>query len=598
MLTLPKMQPVSNVPVFSSWSRLFHVVPTSALLLGAAAALAQVPNAGAKLPTVNCQTETGVMVCRAVAVAFVWCKAAPDLAALETMVELEPGRREAIVAAAAFKGQCGTSAGVVMNVLNRPERTLEGVLHPQISQKVFGQIAQVQAPATSKPICQGKGYCAVTTGPFAWGCPEDKDLSLVDDAKVRNRCIRIPQGSVGELWADDERSRTATLAFGYIQPPYSYRIPRTDLNPIAVSPHPTNVFRGWCRVGEWCVTAAPAVFCRDEPALERVLATPAGEARRDAVTGEQGCRILIRGDVMKPMYEGNPAKPVWVEHPVRGQGYTTTGAFKKVSRLVPTRVTSRLADLAINWVRSPSERALGISGQGSSRAVGAFRATQADFVADCKREHPDELAVVAQCVRRSMTGITRTTVVKADCPNKQLQAFDNVYKLRPLPKDASEVHSNSDVLSEVWQNTATEEWVDGSSASNEVGINSAFDALCPGVRNDASLGTVFRDPGAQFPREMQGVWFTDPKACADRRRNDPDYAAERRIVVQPRRLDGYEYHESANIVRQTGPSTWALDVSWSGEGEEGQSTVSYSVTREGLSVVSSERRMRWVRCPP
>ncbi len=86
-------------------------------------------------PPVRCNIQT--MVCRIEAASFVWCKERANLQVLEASVERDPGAKERLIERS-LSSQCGTTAGLVMNVANSPERTMEGVLHPVVSSKIFG----------------------------------------------------------------------------------------------------------------------------------------------------------------------------------------------------------------------------------------------------------------------------------------------------------------------------------------------------------------------------------------------------------------------------------------------------------------------------
>ncbi|WP_156462861.1 hypothetical protein [Methylobacterium sp. Leaf93] len=64
----------------------------------------------------------------------------------------------------------------------------------------------------------------------------------------------------------------------------------------------------------------------------------------------------------------------------------------------------------------------------------------------------------------------------------------------------------------------------------------AFNVLCPGVDPEASFGLVYRDPQAQYLRELAGRWFDDRRACRDPRRDQPDYAEYGVLTILPQEM--------------------------------------------------------------
>lgn len=111
-------------------------------------------------PNVQCDSEAGGLVCRSEAATFIWCKSAADLNALEANLRQDPSRKSNVIAEATLRGQCGTTGGIAMNVMNRPERTLEGVLHPVVSTNFFGpplnqdRKPSTDAAAATKPLAK------------------------------------------------------------------------------------------------------------------------------------------------------------------------------------------------------------------------------------------------------------------------------------------------------------------------------------------------------------------------------------------------------------------------------------------------------------
>ena len=274
-------------------------------------------NAGASPPRkVRCNTEFVGIVCRAENASLVWCRKGDALAQLEAAVSGEPARRDALIEEAAQKGLCGTSAGIVMHAPGGPpvpEKTIEGdVDHPAVSKILF---AAAKAGATP-PVCQEKGFCAVRPNVTAWACPKAEDLRRSERDKVQAGCLQLNPGDTGAFYLENPSEGLISLDFGTNA---IYWLSRDDLLPVTVDPPPRNRYKGWCKVGDWCETVAPILFCADRPALDRVLAVPPGEGRRTAITAEKSCQILARGNPLKPLGESHDKERVSVVvHPVHG----------------------------------------------------------------------------------------------------------------------------------------------------------------------------------------------------------------------------------------------------------------------------------------
>ncbi|GJD40340.1 hypothetical protein [Methylobacterium bullatum] len=386
----------------------------------------------------------------------------------------------------------------------------------------------VFAPAGSATAttCQGPGFCAVRPGPPVWACPSAADLTLDStEAKSAAKCVQVGEGNTGEVGSAVASTGPIVVSFGSGGPfQSSYYLARGDLVGIGVTLRPTPAGRSWCKPGDWCVTSAPTLFCADRAAYERVLTTPVGEPRRTAITNEPGCRVVIRGNPMKPggvPAAGDPAKLVAVEHPVFKTGWASAAAFKVVSYKIPLRFTARLSDIMIEPDHSPALAATALTGQGSSAATGVFRAGPKERLSYCKKvkgdENRDDISV---CVAR-MPDETQTA--KANCYRKTVTLDDKSYRLAEKPSGSSaDIHIDAD-RQWLFQDIASGEWLDGSTRSNEATVATAYNALCPGTMPEASWSVIYRDPGAEYPRELIGRWFNDRRACRDPKRNQPDY---------------------------------------------------------------------------
>lgn len=466
---------------------------------------------------VRCQAEGGPVICRLTDAEFVWCKTGVQLGQLEGAIGRDQNRLEALIADARAGGTCGTTRGIIMNALNQPERTLEGVLHPEVSKTTYAP-RPPPVVAGSRPV----------------------------PAAAR------PEGPV-QTW---------------------------------------NRERGWCRAGDWCETLRPAVFCSDRSAFNRVLTEPVGPLRLRRIEQEGSCRSFDAGAVLKPAGAGDGRdRAIFATHGFHGDGVITADAFGRVSEEVPLTVTNRLDSIEIHYVRAPTQRAMGLSGQGTERAVGTFQSLPADIVNDCRREPGEENRQQFQtCLARQQRDAQRPLMARANCQTKTVRIFDSLFQLRPSSDEPGSVRPYRREM--VWHDVEKGEWLDGSSASGEVAIDTAFDALCPGIRQDARQGLVFRDPAAQFPGYLRGIWASSPEACRDIEAN-PRTHEQTYLEIKARVLSGYEYRGEINVIRPVGRNTIQVDMLDLGQGGNNFSTEVLSVGADGRL---SNGRTGYVRC--
>ncbi|WP_237481878.1 hypothetical protein [Lichenibacterium dinghuense] len=74
------------------------------------------------------------------------------------------------------------------------------------------------------------------------------------------------------------------------------------------------------------------------------------------------------------------------------------------------------------------------------------------------------------------------------------------------------------------------------------------------------------------------------------------------MVIAPAGRTGnreFEFPERANAVRRVGPSSWQIDSSHTVDGLEVPeifSTITYTLTRDGLTLTREGGASKWVRC--
>lgn len=415
--------------------------------------------------------------------------------------------------------------------------------------------------------------------------------------------MTLSPGQVGEVVSVHAGMGPIAVRFGG-NPPFlaTYYLGRADLVGIEVQPTPTPASRGWCRPGDWCLIDAPALFCREKGAYERVAASPLGEARRAAILAEPSCRVVIRGNPMKPNALPEPGegrKLIEVEHPVYRTGWTNAAAFKAIAYLPPLRYTARLSDIQVSAGRAPAFTAVSLSAQGTRDAAGVFRSGAKERAEYCKgywgEDDPNAL-------RGCMAEPDASLMAKANCDAKRVRLDGRTYALEERPRDAGpDVHVDA---SRQWlfRDVAGREWLDGSTASDEVSVATAFNALCPGTNPDAAFGIVYRDPNARFPQELQGRWFDNRRACADPQRDAADYEEHAVMVIAGQEREGnreFEFTQRINGVRRLGAGSWQIDGSHRIDAHDVPEifdSATYTLTRAGLKLTRDGATSAWVRC--
>lgn len=464
----------------------------------------------------------------------------------------------------------------------------------------------VFAPADGAGMtpCQQPGFCAIRPGPPIWFCPEATDLDLpTPEAKRAAKCLQSSDSATGEV-AEIKGSTAVMLNMYGGTPPYEprYHVARGDLISLDLNPKPTPKWRGWCRPGDWCVTSVAALFCTDRAANERAMRLPPGEGRVAAIQAEPGCRILIPGNIMKPSGVpalDDPRRLIEVEHPTLKAGWASADAFKIVGYNPPIRYTSQLSDIVVADPRSPNLVAFAISAQGTGEASGSFRAGPKEGMAYCKRRWGEEdISALRICVDESNTTLT----VKADCYAKRVSLHGRRYELRENSVGAQPDINPDPRRQWLYRDLASGEWLDGSSTSGEAMVGTAFNALCPGTDPEVHSSIAYRDPHAMFPRELQGRWFDNRRACTDPRRNEPDYDEHTWMAISTEGRVGsrdYEWPQRINAVRPISRGTWAIDGSHKIDDvtvpEIFQSST-YQLTRDGFVLRQQGRVSEWVRC--
>lgn len=452
--------------------------------------------------------------------------------------------------------------------------------------------------------CRAPGFCAIRPGPQVQACPTAESLALpTPEARTAAKCVTLSPGQVGEVVSVPAGMGPIAVRFGG-NPPFlaTYYLGRADLASIEVQPTPTPASRGWCRPGDWCLIDAPALLCREKAASERVAASPLGEARRAAIMAEPSCRVVIRGNPMKPSalpVPGEGRKLIEVEHPVYKSGWTNAAAFTVVAYAPPIRYTARLSDIRVSAGRTPALTAVSLSAQGTRDAAGMFRSGAKERAEFCKGYHSeDDPSALRSCMAEPDTSLT----VAANCEAKQVKLYGTLYALEERPHDADpDIHVDA---SRQWlfRDVASREWLDGTTASDEVSVATAFNALCPGTNPDAAFGIAYRDPNARFPQELQGRWFDNRRACADPQRDAADYEEHAVMAITAQERAGnreFEFPQRINEVRHLGSRSWQIDSSHRVDARDvpeifGSAT--YTLTRAGLKLTRDGTTSIWVLC--
>lgn len=452
--------------------------------------------------------------------------------------------------------------------------------------------------------CDQPGFCAVRPGPPIYLCPKAGSLTLpTAEAKAAAKCLRISDSNAGEVLSVNGTTVTLANMFGG-RPPYEslYYGVRAEFIGLSLQSRPTPAGRGWCRPDTWCVTTASTMFCSDRAAYERVQAMPPGEPRRLAIQGEPGCRIVVGGNVLKPNdspVAGDAGKVISVQHPTLAAGWAGAEAFPIVAFNPPLRDTARFADLTISPGRGPVLAAVALSGQGSNMASGAFRSGPRERRTFCQDYVGDEQTSE---FRDCLSEPDATLMVRADCYERRVSLDDRRYGLFERPRAAApDIHIDP---SRRWlfRDLKDGEWLDGSGASGEVPVGTAFNALCPGVDPDVSIGLVYHDPQAAFPRDLWGRWFDGRRACADPGRNAADYEEHGVMDISAGERGGnrdLEYSQRINAVRRVAPQSWQVDGSHRVDAQDAPEifdTATYTLTRDGLTLTRQDETSKWVRC--
>jgi len=479
-----------------------------------------------------------------------------------------------------------------------------GALKAQTRQNSSPSGVSPSSGTWARAACDQPGFCAVRRGAQVWFCPTLESLALpTPEAKSAAKCLRISDSNAGEVTTLAENTVTLANMFGG-KPPYSsvYYALRGDLVRLDLQPRPTPAARGWCRPETWCVLAATALFCTDRAAPARIEAAPPGEPRRLAVQAERDCRFVVGGGVLKPTEmpaAGDPQKLVAVEHPTLGTGWANATAFPVVAFNTPLRDTARMSDISISESRTPSLAAIDLRGQGTSAASGVFRSGLRERREFCKSYWgEDEAESFKACVSEP----DATVRVSANCPIRQVIVNGRRYGLVERPRDAaSDIHLDEQ-RQLLYRDLASREWLNGSTASGEVTIATALNALCPGVDPEASFGLVYRDPQAVYPRELWGRWFSNRRACADPERNSADYEEHGVMMITAQERSGnreFEYPQRINAIRRVGPKAWQIDGSHRIDVQDVPEIfgfATYALTPDGLTLTREGSTSRWVRC--
>ena len=467
---------------------------------------------------------------------------------------------------------------------------------------VFAPADQAAAVA-----CLAPGFCAVRTGGPAWICPQPNGLDqLTPEAKRAAGCLQVSSNVTAEV-APAEGNTIALLNMVGGSPPVPkrYYVTRDDLIGLDLTPPPTPAGRGWCRPGDWCVISVAALFCWDRAAYDRIMGLASADARRTAISGEPDCRLLLPGSLLKPSglpATNEPRKLIEVEHPVLKAGWASANAFKVVAYNPPVRYTAQIADLTVSFGRGPALVAIALRAQGTSEASGIFRAGPAERLAFCHSYHGDE----RPSEFRACFGEPDITLnARADCTRRSITLSggrSGRFELREYP-GAIPAEAHTDPRRHwLFRDLASGEWLDGTTASGEVAVTTAFDALCPSANPEAIASVAYRDARAQFPRELQGRWYDDRRACADRRRNEPDYDEHGWMEITAESRVGsrqFEWPQRINAVRTLGQGGLEID----GSHRIDDATVpeifqsnTYRLTRDGFELRQQGHMSEWVRC--
>lgn len=528
-----------------------------------------------------------------------------DYAGAEKIATAGPARGSEIASGLAREGSCQTvPAGRA--VMTEPAKLAQIVYLTEDGQHLGYMPVGVFASGGggARAACEQPGFCAVRPGPPIHICPQGENLALpTPEARTAAKCLRISDSNGGEVVSVTESTVTLANMFGG-RPPYqsSYHATRENFVALDLKPYPTPLSRGWCRPDTWCVTAASTMFCGDRAAYERVEAMPPGEPRRQAIQSEPGCRIVVGGNALKPKETATPGdlmKLIAVEHPTLSSGWASADAFPVIAYSPPLSDTARLVDLTVSTGRAPAFTAIEMRGQGTSAAVGLFRSGPEERRTFCNGYWEKEQT---ESLNSCLSEPNATITVNADCGARQLAVNSRRYGLFERPRDASSDIHVDEHREMIYRDLVSGVWLNGSTASGEVTIRTALNAVCPGVDLEASYGLIYRDPRAQYPRELWGRWFSDPRACTDPRRNKSDYDEYVWSEISERAERSRDSTDTLSAVRQVGRDTWLIDATSPSQEEAlNFSSMVYTMTRNGLETragdaKSGRRASRWVRC--
>ena len=368
----------------------------------------------------------------------------------------------------------------------------------------------------------------------------------------------------------------------------------------AIPTAPAGTAAPLCTVGGPCTFATPIFACDFEGALRVAAAGPArGPEVGKALVAEKSCQLVPAG---RPLgtEATQSAQVVYATEAGLHLGYLPVGVFSATEtaaaagpeRPVPIRVTTRGQDVML-FRRGPAPVVVRMAGQGTGSAAGLFRSGPAERRDFCANSVGDSSAEKKRCMAKYRND--DTFAVHADCGSRVVTVLDRTYRLHPRPATFPSDGNIDPDRKWLWQDVATDEWLDGSTPSHEPQVDSAFNALCPGRRPDADHGFVLRDPAAQFPPSLRGTWAPNAQTCAKVGRGQDPQAVEDALTVTANDVRGIEYQETLNQIRRTDQG-WVADVSWTDDGDSGLASVRYEPAGASLFVVGVSGTLQLVRC--
>lgn len=103
--------------------------------------------------------------------------------------------------------------------------------------------------------------------------------------------------------------------------------------------------------------------------------------------------------------------------------------------------------------------------------------------------------------------------------------------------------------------------------------------------------------GAQFPRELIGIWAESPEICGQASKDQAWIGTEGAISIGAAKVQGYEESEQLTEIRRTASNLWEVDVQWASDEETERYRSVYSLETGTLLIVSPQSRRTLVRCP-